>query len=641
MQRHATIGFAGHVDHGKTTLVKCLTGVDTDRKREEKRRGMSIEAGVAPLVLPSGQRAAVIDVPGHTDFLKNTIRGLHGVDVGILVVAADDGVMPQTREHLEILKFCNASAGFVVLSKIDLVDAETMAMAELEIAELVAGCFLEGQPLYRFSANFPELSAPLLEGLDAALRALPAKQPNAPFRLWIDQVRRLTGHGTVVSGTVDSGTIGCNQTIELLPSGEKTRGRTIESHAMSIPEATAGQRVGINLHRIPLERVHRGMCLVTPGAIAAGYMLNMQIQMLKSAGIGIRNRQRVKVYLGTSLVAGMVVLMGAQQVGPGESALAQLRLLRPVAAVPGDPVVITPMNLNAVIAGGRVLEVSSEKYRQAKSQKIRPGLEALSKADVDAYTAHVFASTQDRFLTARELSARTGLPAISFERRISSAVQKGVLLYVKGKGAVRTAHASKLKQAVLAVVSETFKTDPLKNTVALSEVAAGLKIPVETELLQWITATLCREKRLLRYQGGFRLPDDEALLDAHRQELSDRLLAYARQSALLPFSADTFWKAHRDRYRKEEVRQLLNYLHSRRKLARLNDRRFLSLDAVAEIQHRVAQFIAQKGFVAVNDCKALFGYGRWGGTHVLDYLDSIGFTVRRDNRHYLKVSSAP
>jgi selenocysteine-specific elongation factor len=170
-------------------------------------------------------------------------------------------------------------------------------------------------------------------------------------------------------------------------------------------------------------------------------------------------------------------------------------------------------------------------------------------------------------------------------------------------------------------------------------VAAGLNTAVETELLQWITASLSREERLVRYQGGFRLTDDEAQLDAHRQDLIDRLLVYAQQSALVPFSADTFWKAYCDRYRKEEVQQLLSYLHTRRKLMRLNDRRFLSLDAVGEIQERVAQVIVQNGYVTVNDCKALLGYGRWGGAHVLDYLDSIGFTVRRGNRHYLGSSS--
>ncbi len=636
MDRHFTIGFAGHVDHGKTTLVRCLTGVDTDRKPEEKRRGMSIEAGVAPMDLPSGRRAAIIDVPGHTDFLKNTIRGLNSVDLGVLVVAADDGVMPQTREHLEILKFFKASSGLVVLSKTDLVDQDTVELAELEVRELLSGTFLDNRPLFKFTAKNPDLSTELAEGIDAALTELPAKTSELPFRLWVDQVRNLSGHGTVVSGTISSGRIRCDDEVQLLPTGTRARVRALKSHGVALTQAISGQRIGINLHRVSIEEVVRGMTLATPGMFHPASILNVDIQVLPKAAKGIANRQKAKVYLGTSIANAMIVLLEGNRIRPGETGLAQIRLLKPIAALPQDAFVISPLNQNTVIAGGRVLETSQEKYRASKSGAILPLLKALQSADVNAYAERVFSNSTGRLITARELSVKTRLPYPQFESFISSRVQKKELIYIKNHGAIRTSHMAAIKSRFLDTVEEAFRKDPLKKTVFVSEVAERLESPVDNALLEIIADELCREGKLIRLHGGYSTPDSEKPMDEHRGTLISLLLEYAQQSGLTPFSGDTFWKLHRPIFKKADIEQLLNYLFSQKKLVRLNDHRFLSPEALEEIKSRVAQAIERNGFVTVGDCKQLFGYGRWGGTHVLDQLDKIGFTVRREDKHYLK-----
>ncbi len=636
MESHYTIGVAGHVDHGKTTLVRCLTGVDTDRKPEEKRRGMSIEAGVAPLDLPSGRRAALIDVPGHTDFLKNTIRGLNSVDLGVLVVAADDGVMPQTREHLEILKFFRATSGFVVLSKTDLVDPDTVELAELEVRELLNGTFIDDRSLFKFTSKDPERVPDLVRNIDIALAQLPAKKSDPAFRLWIDQIRSLTGYGTVVSGTVSSGMIQCGDEIQLMPTGTTIRARTIQSHGASITQAFAGQRVGINLHRIAVQDVARGMALVTPEAVRPASILNADIRVLTRSTTGIKNRQKVKVYLGTSITNAMIILMQGNRLDPGEAGLAQIRLLKPVAALPQDAFVISPLNINTVVAGGRVLETAHEKYRASKSEFILPMLAALRQADVNAYTERVFAGAAGQLITARDLSAKTGLPYSQFESLIGSKVQKKEFIYIKGRGAIQANHMAAIKTGFLAVVEEAFRQEPLKKTILVSEVAERLEIPVEKVLLEITADELCREGKLVRLHGGYQTPDSEKPLDEQRATLVSSLLEYAQQSGLTPFSGDTFWKLHRPTFEKADIQQLLNYLFSQKKLARLNDHRFLSLQALDEIKQRVAQAIGRKGFVTVGDCKELLGYGRWGGTHVLDYLNKIGFTARREDKHYLR-----
>jgi selenocysteine-specific elongation factor len=599
---------------------------------------MSIEAGVAPLDLPSGMRAAVVDVPGHTDFLKNTIRGLNSVDMGVLVVAADDGVMPQTREHLEILKFFKATSGFVVLSKTDLVDQDTLELAELEVRELLSGTFLDNRPLFKFTTKNPELTADLVRAIDVAIAQLPIKKSEPPFRLWIDQVRNLAGHGTVVSGTVSSGFIQCDDEIELLPSGEKIRARSLESHGSPIAQAVAGQRVGVNLHRVSIQDVARGMALVTPGAINSSFILNVDIHVLEKATKGIKNRQKVKVYLGTSITNAMIILMEGDRLIPGETGLAQLRLLKPIAAQPQDAFVISPLNINTVIAGGRVFETTQEKYRPAKHGSMLPLLTALRQADVNGYVEGTFANSKGHLITARDLSVKTGMPYSQFESLINSKMQKGDLFYIKGHGAIKTTYMAAIKSEFMTVVEETFRKDPLKKSILITEVAERLGYPIEHILLQTTADGLCREGRLIRLHGGYQLPDFERPLDEHRDSLISQLLEYAQQSAVTPFSGDTFWKLNRPTFKKADIQQLLNYLFSQKKLVRLNDHRFLSLEALDEIKRRVSQAIERKGFITVGDCKELLGYGRWGGTHVLDHLNQIGFTVRREDKHYLRKS---
>ncbi|MDA8139303.1 MAG: selenocysteine-specific translation elongation factor [Desulfobacteraceae bacterium] len=631
-----TIGVAGHVDHGKTTLVRTLTGVDTDRRAEEKARGLSIEAGVAELKLPDGRGAALIDVPGHTDFLKNTIRGLNGIDMAILVIAADDGVMPQTREHLEILKFFKVAAAMVVLTKIDLVDEETLELAELEVSELLNSTLLHNAPIFKFTPTKPELCADILKGIDSALARLPVKKTDRPLRLWIDQVRSIAGHGTVVSGTVSSGKICCNDEIELLPAETKIRVRSLQIHACSVDQAVAGQRVGINLHRVPLGQVLRGMSLSAPGAIRPTYLLNAQIRVLPGAKKGIKNRQKVKVHLGTSMTTAMIVFMNGDRLDPGDCGLVQIRLLRPTAAQPQDAFVISLLNINTVIAGGLVLEIPREKFRIAKTQSVLPLLTALQKTDAEAYVETLFEHTSGSPITAKKLAEKTGWPPAVFERTINSKVQKGELLYLKGHGAIKKSHLSTLEKQFKTVIAEAFVKDPLKKNVALSEVAEHLDCRVDAALLDFIAETLCKNGVIARLDGGYRLTRNEPSLDARQESLVSHVLDYMHASGLTPINPNFFWKQHPSRYSQAKAVRLFNYLYSQKRLIRLDDGRFLSLQALAEIKKRVSQAIMDRGFISLYDCKKLFGYGRTGGAHVLDYLNQIGFTVRQEDKHYLK-----
>ncbi|MBW2616230.1 MAG: selenocysteine-specific translation elongation factor [Deltaproteobacteria bacterium] len=636
MDKFVTAGIAGHVDHGKTALVRCLTGIDTDRLQEEKRRGLSIESGIAPLELSSGKRIALVDVPGHTDFLKNTIRGLSSVDMAILIVAADDGVMPQTLEHIQILDFFGAKGGFIVLSKADLVDEETRELAEIEIRELIEGTFFEGKPVIPFSAIDRRGLDDIRINIEKAVEKIPDKDIKSPFRLWIDQVKTFAGFGTVASGTILSGILRQDDPLHLLPSGIETRARSLETHHEKGSKAYAGQRAGINLHRVPLKEIKRGMVLAEPGTVNPTYLLNVDLQVLKRAKKPVKNRQRVKLYLGTSVTNTLVVIMEKEQLEPGEKGLVQFRLMKPVAALPGDAFVICLLNVQTVIGGGKILETPREKYRQARASTTIPYLKALQEHNLKGFIENTFKPDFTHLITAGELARNTGFPVTEIEAEIRSRVKSGELLSFKGRGVLRKELYQKLKGDLPKVVEKTLQQDPLKRNVKGDEIISRLAPSLDEAPFQRMLAELCNEGKIQKIDGGFRIQDLSVKLPEEQERLVNLCLDYARESDFVPFSADTIWKLHEKKFEKKEIKRMLIYLRDDKKLVRINDGRFLTTQAFEGIKKKVSNVIVHKGFFTLAELKETLGYGRSVGVPVLEYLDSIGFTRREEDGRVLK-----
>jgi selenocysteine-specific elongation factor len=364
-------------------------------------------------------------------------------------------------------------------------------------------------------------------------------------------------------------------------------------------------------------------------------LINAEIGIAAGAKKGIKNRQRVKIYLGTSITNAMVVFMEHHRLEPGQTGLAQIRLLKPVAARPRDAFVISPLNINTVIGGGRVLETPREKFRAAKSKSVLPLLAALQKGDVNAYVEKIFEGAKGSLISAKTLCKKTGLPPAPFERIINSKVQKGEFVYIKGRGAIEKRHLTLLDKEFKTAIEEVFSKDPLKKSVGILEVAEHMEHSVESALLKITADALCTNGDIIRVDGGYRPAGRQPSLHACQDPQVSFLLDYMQGTGLTPISPGFFWKHHQSQYGRGKAVRLFNYLYSQKKLIRLNDNRFLSIKAVEEIKRRVARAIADRGFITLTDCKELFGYGRSGGTHVLDYLNQTGFTVRRENKHYL------
>ena len=372
------LGTAGHIDHGKTSLIKALTGVDTDRLKEEKIRGITIELGFASLILPSGQRIGIVDVPGHERFVRHMLAGASGMDLVALIIAADEGVMPQTREHLEICQLLQVKRGLVVLTKIDMVEEEWLELIEEDVRNFLSGTFLDGAPIIRFSALTGEGKAELVSTLATLCADIQPKPITGIFRLPVDRVFTIKGFGTVVTGTAISGRVKVGDLIEVYPPHLRARVRNIQMHDKNVEEALAGSRTAINLQGVDKLNLERGMVVATPEALLASPRLDARLDILPSAARPLKNRREVRLHTGTSEELATVILLSQDELPPGESGLVQFRLLAPLAVKPFDRFVIRNVSPALTIGGGHFLHIHPSKHRRLQEGIIQD-LEFLEK----------------------------------------------------------------------------------------------------------------------------------------------------------------------------------------------------------------------------------------------------------------------
>ncbi|MDO9574227.1 MAG: selenocysteine-specific translation elongation factor, partial [Candidatus Contubernalis sp.] len=364
------IGTAGHVDHGKTMLIKALTGEDTDRLREEKERGISIELGFAPFRLPSGRIAGVIDVPGHERFIHNMLAGISGIDLVLLVVDASEGVMPQTREHLGILQLLKIKKGIVVITKIDLVEEEWLDLVQEEIKEELQGTFLENALIHRVSVVKEEGIEELKVLLDKLVEEVPSKKQNAPLRMPVDRIFSVSGFGTVITGTLLSGAISTGEIVEILPHKIEARVRQIQVFEKPVEKAFAGQRVALNLAGIEKARIERGDVIAGPGFFKAKKLIDARINLLSVLKKPISNLTPVHFYLAAKRLVARVLLLEKEELAPGESSLVQCILDKPVVAHSGDHFIIRSYSPMTTIGGGVVLDGQPVRHKRFRQEVI-------------------------------------------------------------------------------------------------------------------------------------------------------------------------------------------------------------------------------------------------------------------------------
>jgi selenocysteine-specific elongation factor len=617
--RLAIVGTAGHIDHGKTALVRRLTGVDTDRLPEEKKRGISIDLGFAPLVTPAGVHVGIVDVPGHERFVKNMLAGSGGVDLVLLVIAADEGVMPQTREHLAIVRLLGVRRGVIVLTKRDLVETAWVAEVRRDVAALLADTPFADAPVIEFSAVTGAGTAELLAAMDAQLAGLPLRPADEPARLPVDRVFTVEGFGTVVTGTLWRGRIRVGDTLELQPNGLPVRVRRVQVHGQTVEEAHAGQRTAVALHGVEREQVERGDWLIGTGSLRPSHILDVRFEALGDLEDAWPGNTRVRFHLGASEIIGRLVLLEGESVAPGASALAQVRLERPAVAARGDRFVIRRYSPAHTVGGGSVIEpVASKRRRHGALDQLAVresgSLEARLLQLVEAETNPISTSRLAQVVGESQTVTGAALARLLDEHDLVQPLPDRWLALDHWHAAIGVIEREVRGYA------EKF---PTRFGIAKGDLKSGLKIVLDGALFDIAFHALEEDGRLEVRSQRVRPADSpweppaqavealrklEAELEANGMSVPD---VAAWQAKLGPAAAD--------------VTTLGLFLE---RLVRVNQDLVYTAHQMKVLRAKLADYFATKPALTMAEFKDLAGVSRKFAVPLLEHCDRVGWTVR-------------
>ncbi|NNM25454.1 MAG: selenocysteine-specific translation elongation factor [Phycisphaerales bacterium] len=629
--RPLILGTAGHIDHGKTALVRALTGIDTDRLAEEKERGISIELGFAHLEI-GGQRFGVVDVPGHERFIRNMLAGSCGIDLAVLVVAADDSVMPQTREHLEILRMLGVGAGVIVITKVDLAETAWVDLVEQEIGTLVAGSFLEEAPIVRTSATTGLGLEPLRAAIVAAAARVRRRRLDQPFRLCVDRSFTLAGRGTVVTGTVFSGVLRDGEEVERWPAGATVRVRGLHSHGVTCDTIAAGARAAINLQGVHHTALSRGDVLAAPGFLRPSRLLTVQLDLLEECPWPLRHRARVRLHIGAQEVMARVALLGRAQLEPGGRQHAQLFVAEPVASVNRQPFVLRAESPLRTIGGGVVLQPAPRRLRRRDTASIEQ-LPALASADdaTRAGAAAFFFGPAPPDDAAWVRDADLDLGRVSAVR---SALETDGTLVALGPPANRPVHRmylENLSMQIIAGLRALHEQRPLDLAIPRQTLLSHLRY-VDRPLVESGLAHLIRSRAVRSEPAGIALPDAAPALSAAQRRRHAEVIAAYETAAFRPPSPKQL--AGDLGVDEAAVRELVALGTGQGVLVRLSPEIFLHTRWVEEMQRRLAEQVGAAG-MSMSEVKDVLETTRKYAVPICEYLDRIGFTRREGDRRVL------
>ena len=617
------IGTAGHVDHGKSTLVEALTGIDPDRLREEKERGMTIDLGFAWLQLPSGNETSIVDVPGHERFVNNMLAGVGGIDLALLVVAADESVMPQTREHLAILDLLRVQRGLVAITKRDLVDEDWLELVIADVEETLEGTVLESASIYPVSAMTGEGLPELIGAIDSMLDDTPPKRDVGRPRLPIDRAFTISGFGTVVTGTLIDGKIRTGQDVELVVAGKSTRIRGLQTHKKGQSEAQPGTRVAANIINISQDAVARGEVLTTEGWMRPTDAIDVRLRVIPDAPHPLRHNMYITVHTGSSEVVGRLRLLEQDLLEPGETGWAQIKMEAPLAVVKGDYYVIR--SNRTTLGGGNIVETHARRHRRRHA----PTIERLDMMELG--------STQDILLKTIETSepsefedllnranmdtdtVESELEAMAADNLIiqlgSAVIGRGSILFTAGgwNGVVE-----KTQQSLEAF----YRQFPLRRGAPKEELRNRLGMTGQVFNLAF---SRLQEQGVVEEDGALaRLPGYEPTLSDEQNELVN---AYLRTLESDPFSPPT------DDPLDDEV---LNLLDQQGKVVRVSDTVVYSADAYARMVEIISEYIRENGEISVANVRDALGTSRKYALALMDYMDHKRITRRVGDTRVLR-----
>ena len=617
--KHVIIGTAGHVDHGKTLLVKALTGIDTDRLVEEKKRGITIELGFAHLDFDDGTQAGIVDVPGHEKFIKNMLAGAGGIDLAMLVVAADEGFMPQTVEHLGILSLLGIQDGLVVITKCDMADPEWVEMVKEDVRTHVEGTFLEGKPVFTVSAYTGQGIPELRQALKELVQKAAEKNMRTPFRLPIDRVFSVDGFGTVVTGTLIEGSVSNGDMAEILPGGVQARVRNLQVHDRDVETAYAGQRVAINLAGVKKADLGRGDVIARPGSVRTSLMLDARLQNLKNSQRTILSGSQVHLYHGSAVRLCKVVLLDRDALQPGESCYAQLRLTEEIAAKRGDRFVIRFYSPLETIGGGVVLDDLPRRHKRG-DQAVLEALAIRESGSGDDQLVQLVAEHGHSLPTLEKLAAPQNLDREELGRSLEELTSAGKVLQPLPGRYLAASVFDAIWDSCRGLLEQYHRQNPLHAGMKVAELRQKLLKNTDQAVADAILAALAREGKIKAVADRYALADFAVHLTKRQSAIREKLLQTYRKAGLEVPGLDeviaSFPPAEQG-----DCRQVVESLVSGGGLVLLTPQLCLHSQVYAQVCDKTRDFMAEHQELTLAEFRDLLGTSRKYALAVLEYYD--------------------
>jgi len=629
------LGTAGHIDHGKTALVKALTGVDTDRLPEEKRRGITIELGFAELVL-GDYRLGIVDVPGHERFVRNMLAGATGTDLALLVVAADDSVKPQTVEHLQILRLLDLDAGVIALTKCDLSEPDWIDLVEEEVRDLVADTFLADAPIVRTSAatglGLDELRTALAAAADKAVRS-GHRRIAGPFRMAIDRAFTVAGHGTVVTGSVLGGQADVGDELDVEPGGTRVRVRSLQNHGRPVEQIHRGQRAAINLAGIHHEQLQRGHELASPGHLIPSRRLSVRLNLLPTAPRPLKNRARVRVHVGTAELMARVVLLDRDQLSPGDWAPVQVFLSREAVTTWSQPLVMRSESPVETIGGGQVLDPDAPKLRRGQEFTLSRLADLWSEdVVVRASAALYFAGCRERASNdwrPEDLARTAGVDDV--EDVCRWLIDRGELVEL----AVSRTRTFRIHRAVLeelagrveSVLKKMHRQHPLKSLLDRAQLISRFAYLRNDPLLRSLLERMAAEGRVTLGERGIALSGHGPQLSSGQRDLLEQIVGIFRQAGYQPPSLKQL--ATQITHHQDDVPQLVQLAEADGRLVRISPEFYLEADLERQMRETLAEKLSSGEGLTVSQIREILTTSRKYAVPLCEHLDRVGVTRRQ------------
>jgi selenocysteine-specific elongation factor len=639
LEKNIILGTAGHIDHGKTSLVKALTGIETDRLKEEKERGITIELGFASLDLPNGQHIGIVDMPGHEKFVKNMVAGSSGIDVVTMVIAADEGVMPQTREHMEICNLMGIEHGIVALTKIDMVDEDLLELALEDINDFVQGTFLEDKPICPVSSVTNKGLDEFIKTLETICSNLPERKFSSIFRLPVDRVFSMKGFGTVITGTLASGSINVGSDIMVYPRQIISKVRGIQVHSASVQTAGPGTRTAINFQGLGKESVSRGDILSTPDSLIESYMVDAQFLYLKSNAKPAKNRTRIRFHSGTSEILGYLILLDRAELLPGDEAPVQFRLESPVCCIKDDRYVVRSYSPVKTIGGGSILNPASQKHKLF-DQEVIQGLEHLILEDNEQTILFFLSLKGFQGLSFSQLRVMTNIP----DKKLNAALQKMlarqqvVQTDKERQKFVNGAVFEDFKKKMLQKITAYHQENPLKEGMPTQELKSKFQYIDDAKFFNILFTKLSKENLIILDKNIVKLPGHKVALKVDQHEVKENIKTIYQKSGLTPpFFRTICQDLDLD---KKTAMDVLHMLIDEKSIVKTKDDLYFDAGKIKDLEQNLIALLKEKDSITTPEFKGITGgVSRKYLIPLIEYFDSINLTIRVGDTRQLRRKS--